>query len=230
MTTSHNPYAAPVKTAAISRHVGGGVGAEASMATRGARFWARLLDGALGVFVVLPGFIWATAAVVRELSSSRAKLPAAGPLDVTGFTAWQILVALPGLVLAGYQWFLVARDGQTIGKKWMSIRIVRMNGAPVGFFRGVVLREWLGAVAPLVHPLLGFFVLVDSLWIFATASRCVHDYIADTRVVSVVAARQTQKQARKKRRAKRTNTISHDEPRVDAESSDEEVLSKKEES
>jgi len=186
MVAGENPYQAPV----VTHRDEGREGAQDPPASRGARLSARLLDNALAAIVYLPGYLWAVTSVFR-LKGSLSEA-------VEWMSGWHPPLVVATLALAAYQWFLVARDGQTIGKKWMRIRIQRTSGQPAGFFRGVVLREWVFVALVFVPLLYGVVVLIDALLIFGAASRCLHDYIADTRVVRVA----PRNRPKKKRRAR----------------------------
>jgi uncharacterized RDD family membrane protein YckC len=86
------------------------------------------------------------------------------------------LLALPFCVL---QLVLLARAGQTLGKKLTRIKIVRSDGSRASFGRILGLRIVLTAVLGII-PL---FSLIDVCMIFGAEQRCVHDLIADTIVV-----------------------------------------------
>ena len=65
----------------------------------------------------------------------------------------------------------------------MNIRVVRVDGSRVTFARFVFLR-WLPLAIVGCIPFVGGLVgLIDPLLIFRESSRCLHDEIADTRVV-----------------------------------------------
>jgi uncharacterized RDD family membrane protein YckC len=101
------------------------------------------------------------------------------------------------LSLAVTQWYLIAQRGQTLGKIVAGTRIVRMNGAPARLLHGVVFRKLLfsapsilvgiagGAAAPTLGWVLSALGLFDVLFIFGASKRCLHDLIADTRVIQV---------------------------------------------
>jgi uncharacterized RDD family membrane protein YckC len=112
------------------------------------------------------------------------------------------LVGVLGLIAFYlYSMVLVYRYGQTFGKRRLGIRVVRTDGSRVTFGRFVALR-WLGLVVlgavvgamaaafGLLHsPLVQYSVsLIDGLLIFGAARRCLHDYIADTRVVTAASS------------------------------------------
>ena len=88
------------------------------------------------------------------------------------------------LALFGYQCWLVTQQGQTIGKRQLGIRIVAAeDGSNPGFVRVVVLRTFVNSLIAII-PLYG---LIDVCFIFRGDRRCVHDWIARTKVVTVAA-------------------------------------------
>jgi len=136
----------------------------AALASRLARFVARVVD--LSLFLVAG----ATAAAAIAFS-------------VEGVTRWLMLTVIP-VSFTAYQCYLVTTSGQSLAKKWMGLQIVRLDGAPVGFVHGVVLREWLVLVIGFI-PFVGLlFRLADSVLIFGEDRRCVHDHFAGTMVVN----------------------------------------------
>ncbi len=134
------------------------------LADIGDRFLAQLIDG--GALAVLIGFSFLWFAVEE-------------PLGV-------LMGVLFVISLVTLQWYLLTTQGQTIGKSLMKIRIVRYDtDENPGFGRAVGLRElvpgFIGAI-----PLFGaLFTLVDILFIFGQERRCIHDYIAGTKVIDV---------------------------------------------
>ncbi len=140
------------------------------LATRTSRLGATLLDGILFLpFVIL-------------LSLA----------DVHG-KAFAVLGVLGLAAVAVIQSILLARDGQTCGKKLSDIRIVRLDdGANGGFIANVVVRGGFvlgnAAVGFLLPPVFGMLpfpgvVLLDALLIYRDDQRCLHDIVAGTRVV-----------------------------------------------
>ena len=82
-----------------------------------------------------------------------------------------------------YNCILLSRNGQTIGKRTLNIKIVRSNGEAVTLSRVIFLR-WLPVALMGAIPIIGRFIgLADSLVIFGNEKRCIHDYIADTIVI-----------------------------------------------
>jgi uncharacterized RDD family membrane protein YckC len=86
------------------------------------------------------------------------------------------------VVVNGY--FLATR-GQTVGKMMVGIRIVSADtGEILPLWRVLVLRflpVQLIQIVPGIGPVLW---LVDTLFIFGDARRCVHDYVAGTIVIA----------------------------------------------
>ena len=65
-----------------------------------------------------------------------------------------------------------------------SIAWLRSDGSRAGLARIFWLRNVVGALISWIPLAGGLYALVDLLWIFGGARRCVHDYIADTIVVN----------------------------------------------
>ncbi len=153
MEAAFNPYAPPLA------EVGEVVDPLDQIAARRiSRFAAALIDGlTLGVPLTLPVLISHDAAA--------------------------IFVALAWIGVALFDLLLLARYGQTIGKRALRIRIVRNDGTQAGLTRLVLLRIGVMGLIGLV-PIVGTLVqLADPLVIFGQQRRCLHDFIADTKVV-----------------------------------------------
>jgi len=73
----------------------------------------------------------------------------------------------------------VSRNGQSIAKKMLGIKVVRSNGSPASLGRVFWLRNFVNLLLGII-PLYG---LVDALLIFGEPRQCVHDKIADTIVI-----------------------------------------------
>ncbi|EPX64840.1 RDD family protein [Cystobacter fuscus DSM 2262] len=90
---------------------------------------------------------------------------------------------LGSLGVAGYQLYLLATVGQSLGKRMMHIKVVRTDGGPVDLARLIFLRNVVPALIGMCTW--NVFSLVDTLCIFTEQRRCLHDHIADTQVVVV---------------------------------------------
>jgi uncharacterized RDD family membrane protein YckC len=91
------------------------------------------------------------------------------------------------LGVAGYQLYLCASAGQSIGKRRMGIRVVLEDGTPASLFHILILRNLLPGLMGYLLGLLvpGLFFLVDALFILRADRRCLHDLIAGTKAVKV---------------------------------------------
>jgi uncharacterized RDD family membrane protein YckC len=92
---------------------------------------------------------------------------------------------IPILVVAIVQWVLISRNGQSIGKRIIRTRIVRVDGTNPGFVYGVFLRSWVPMGLQFI-PFVGSFIgLADALFVFRNDRRTIHDHIAGTKVIQV---------------------------------------------
>jgi len=166
--------------------------AEAGMmdAGRGERFLASLIDGLLPVIVLVA--IAVAVAIPAYESYRQQQAPGIDPPPlgsahhVTTAWVWLGILAFVGYLI--YSAALVYLYGQTVGKRMMGIRVVRMDGSRVAFSRFVFLR-WLPVALLGMIPFVGAILnLVDPLLIFRESRRCLHDDIADTRVVTAVSS------------------------------------------
>jgi uncharacterized RDD family membrane protein YckC len=143
-----------------------------SLAERGDRFVAHLVDNLI-IFapyiaaVVLGGIL---SAIIKDK-------------DGVAMGAFSCMGALGTLGMAGYQLYLVSQTGQTIGKRMKGIRVVRMDGSIASLGRILLLRNFLPGC---IGSLCGLFSLTDALFIFGDERRCLHDMIADTKVIKVL--------------------------------------------
>jgi uncharacterized RDD family membrane protein YckC len=153
-----NPYAAP-----NAELEGGAVAAQQQqLADRGTRLGAAMLDGLVAGVVPMIAVV-----ALRGLDGK----PSTIALTIAGL--WWMAVI-------GYQMFLLATRSQTMGKKWLGIKIVRADGGPVSATTLFIMRAVVGQGLLGMVPLYG---LVDLLFIFRDDRRCVHDLVAGTKVV-----------------------------------------------
>lgn len=170
-----NPYAPPPVSRASGEFHGDPFAAPGQYlpAPRGTRLLASSFDGMLLLALTIPGLL----IVLRSLQSET------DAMRTYGVIGGVVVAALAALALLSYQWYLVATRGQSLAKRWLGIRIVRLDGSAPGFVHGVVLRVWVLSAAGLV-PFAGSLVgLADALAIFGRDSRCLHDYLAGTVVI-----------------------------------------------
>jgi uncharacterized RDD family membrane protein YckC len=165
-----NPYAPPlagVDDIAESE-------AFAVPADRGTRLGAAILDSVVFmVAVYLP-------LMVTLFSMARIET---NPEDADQFESVAVGAAVAGLIgLVIWGWFtlkFMARNSQSIAKKWLRIKVVRADGSRVSLGRLIMLRNvlvWILSMIPL-------FSVIDALFIFSESRQCIHDKIADTIVI-----------------------------------------------
>lgn len=145
-----------------------------ALAPRGTRLLATIVDQ----LVLLPAFVPMLIGLAGSLGSNMdaSELPAAALAGIA-------LSALLALGVGIVDLFLMARDGQTIAKRWFGIRVVRSDGSPLSLGRYLALRVLPVNLLAQV-PLVGILVaLADPLLIFRENQKCLHDEIADTIVV-----------------------------------------------
>lgn len=145
----------------------------AVLAGRWSRLLALLVDG-----LILGALTWILM-----------RVPAMAKLLVTrdsGFfdLEWgNLLVGFP-LFLAVNGWCLIQR-GQTLGKIVCGLRIVRTDGGKVDPLRMIGLRYGIGYLTTVISGVGYLYAIVDSLLIFRESRQCLHDTIADTKVIKL---------------------------------------------
>jgi uncharacterized RDD family membrane protein YckC len=164
-----NPYAPPQ---AIVDDLGDPLETEVP-ADRGTRLGAAIVDTVIFVAMVYAPVLVTAALAQEQLENpSDAEL---GPILGAGFG-----VALVGLVV--WLFFTIKymkRNGQSIAKKMLQIKVVRADGSRVSLSRLI----WLRNAVMWVLNLIPLFGVVDALFIFGESRQCLHDKIADTIVV-----------------------------------------------
>jgi len=168
-TVVQNPYAAP--SAAVADEAPRVL----ELAGRGTRLGAVFLDGLFFGLALVPMFIVMAMAGRSGHDPGRIDTVIAsgvgiGLLLVFGLMAWNCV--------------LLHRNGQTVAKKMLGIRVVRRDGSRCGLTR-IFFARYLPVTLLGMVPFVGGLVsLVDALLIFRDDRRCLHDEIADTIVVT----------------------------------------------
>ena len=167
----YNPYAPP--TAGYEQPAYGMDMDVQVLAGRGTRLGAALIDGCLLAAAMIPGFILVAVAGGGPSSSSSDGIAMGG--------AGLLILGVLGLAI--YQMYLISTTGQSLAKKWLGIRIVKLDGSLPGFVHGVLLRQWVMGLIGAIPFVGGLIQLVDPLLIFGDERRCLHDHIAGTKVI-----------------------------------------------
>jgi uncharacterized RDD family membrane protein YckC len=169
MTDPVNPFEPPRSDWASDSSRAGPSGIE--LASRGRRLAASLVDTLVLLAIVFP--LQFTFGVYDGFPNVK--------VDHLDNALWSLGAFMVWLVLNGY---LIAKQGQSLGKRILGIRIVNADDTrPASFSRIVFLRTLtiqLVASIPFVGCAAAF---VDPLFIFRKDRRCLHDHIAGTRVV-----------------------------------------------
>lgn len=145
------------------------------LAGRWERLGAVLIDSILGCLVAAPGFgMMMAAGFFSHPDSPNVVLLGAG----VG------LLCLAALAFLIFQIYLLVTRGQTLGKKWLGIKIVTFETEEnPGFVKTILLRVVVNGLIGAVPVIGGIYSLVDALFIFRDDRRCIHDFIAGTKVV-----------------------------------------------
>jgi uncharacterized RDD family membrane protein YckC len=182
-----NPYAPP--RAAVDDVQGSSEVVE--LAGRGARLGAAVVDILIGM-AIMYGPLIVSGDLMRLMRVLRGESVATA--DLFNPTTWMIILVLL-LVWAAVAIVLVHRNGQSVGKKLLGIKVVRSDGSRASLGRIFWLRNfvnsligmvagWVLVIVLLPSPLGStLYALVDHLFIFGEKRQCLHDRIADTIVI-----------------------------------------------
>lgn len=147
---------------------------ETELASRWIRLVGAIIDGLISMAIIIP--IMFFTGVLQQLYNTEQSLTF-GVHVLLLVMGWGVF-----LILNGY---LLFNRGQTIGKLVVKTRIVDLNGNIPNFGKLLILRYFTLGLATQI-PFIGSFVgLVDAIFIFGKERRCLHDYMAGTRVVNV---------------------------------------------
>ena len=164
-----DPYETPASSLDESNIAPGSL--DTHLAGRGARLGAAIIDGVIAGIVSVP-IMFATGVWGRAMN---------GTLGIVDMLLVQILGIAVYLLIHGK---LLASSGQTVGKKLVGVKIVDHQTEGLVPLKKIVTHRLLPIWAATLVPVVGnILVLVDSLFIFRNDRRCLHDQIANTKVV-----------------------------------------------
>jgi len=145
------------------------------LAGRGTRLGAVILDTLiLIIFALGPGMI-----LMYLMGSFSVEDEAALTLNIYLYSSPFLLIFF------AINCVLLYKYGQTIAKRLLKIKIVRSDGTRIAFGRLLGLRIILVQLLYQIPIAGSIFSLVDALFIFREDRKCIHDLIADTKVVDV---------------------------------------------
>jgi uncharacterized RDD family membrane protein YckC len=163
--SEQNPYAPPEADVEVFTRT------DNELASRWARFGGALVDG-----LIMAAIIWGAVFAFgfwERMAAGEQSLQQTAILGLLGFGSF--------LLINGY---LLATRGQTVGKVVAGTRIVSVSdGKIIPLWKIVFLRLlpiWVINYVPIIGS---FFGLADSLFVFRKDRRCIHDWIAGTKVV-----------------------------------------------
>ena len=143
------------------------------LADRGTRLGASILDSFVAAAMI------AGPAIVFGIAGAAASTPGSSS-GASSIAALGLVLSLVGTIA----WFwltirFVIKNGQSIAKKLLGIKVLRKDGTPASLGRVLLLRNLVVVILGAIPG----FALVDALFIFAASRQCIHDRIADTIVV-----------------------------------------------
>ena len=151
------------------------------------RLASAVLDFLISMVCAMPGaLVLGTAFLDIVIAVARGQQP-----DVSQINPGRLLIGFALLGLASFtlllvQIYLVSTRGQTIAKRILGLRIVRhADGSNPGFIHGWLLRALVPGIIGILPMVGNIFTIVNYCFIFRDDRRCLHDLIADTRVVKV---------------------------------------------
>ncbi|MEJ2620043.1 MAG: RDD family protein [Candidatus Thiodiazotropha sp.] len=142
-----------------------------NLASRGSRLLAILIDALIGMLLAIP--FWLLTGSWDYVKNGQ-QLP-------FSYTVMGVIYGFIGFALVHY--YFLNKNGQTIGKTVLGIKIVALDNNLTGA-NHLLLKRYLPMSIVSAIPVAGsLLMLVDSLFIFRKNKRCVHDLIAGTKVV-----------------------------------------------
>ena len=146
------------------------------LAGRGVRFVAAIIDaGILWALLMLAAYL---VPAVKEVLDARGR-----NFSLTALNLSSLVLGLAGFLIV-QAWPLVTR-GQTVAKMLFKIRIVRTDGSKPDAWRLLGLRYGIGFLLNVNGVTSMIYALLDCLLIFRESRQCLHDTIADTKVIKL---------------------------------------------
>jgi TNF receptor-associated protein 1 len=136
------------------------------LADRDSRFLATIIDLILANAVIFP-------ILYLYLNLEGASIPTSLELCIGSFIVF--------IIMQGY---LLSKYGQTIGKKLLNIKIVSLKADNLNI-TPLIVKRYLPIWFLTQIPIFGQVILIlDVLFIFRNDKRCLHDFIAATKVIN----------------------------------------------
>ena len=147
-----------------------------ALASLRSRFLAALIDGIIMLVIVVPAMYFLGIYGYAE-KGEEAPFVTLILASAAGFLAYALVNG-----------HLLAKYGQTVGKRFLKIKIVSVDGTSAKLSKILLLRVLPIQLMGLI-PVIGNWVAFgDALFVFREDRRCVHDLIAGTKVVNAAPA------------------------------------------
>lgn len=144
---------------------------ETTLASRSRRLFGTIIDIVISMLVIVP-LMFLTGVHQQVLNGEGLPLEQHVAFFIIGWGVFLILNR-----------HLLANRGQTIGKVAMKIKIVDLGGNIPSFGHLLFLRYLVLSVVAQMPVAGGIAAIVNVLFIFGKERRCLHDYLAGTKVV-----------------------------------------------
>ncbi len=148
---------------------------EINLASRWARLGGSMVDGIVAIIILGP-VMYFTGFWERAMT---------GDVPISDTIIYGLLGRVVYLVLNGY---LLSKRGQTIGKLVVGTRIISIETNEILPLWKVFVVRYLPLAVSANLPIIGPLIVgIDSLFIFRKDKRCIHDFIAGTKVIKASA-------------------------------------------
>lgn len=182
---TENPYTAPQASPELAPAPG--LLPPTELASRWARLGASIIDGIIAGIIIFPVVILISALSVVPGLQDTGDWATNLQLSASSLISQAINAVIGLVVYIAINGYFLVKSGQSIGKKALSIQIVDYETNQL-----LPLGRVIGMRYALVHalnnvPFVGsFFGLVNVLFIFGNEKRCLHDLIANSKVIKKV--------------------------------------------
>lgn len=175
---SENPFEAPRQLGPPPEAIR--TTGDSELATLGTRFLGSIIDGLLIGALMLPILFVVVIPMIFGVTLAEAGVLAYNPLYILiGFVLGQVIF----LLIQGY---LLANNGQTVGKLVLRTRIVDSETKQILPFGPLYLKRYFLPSLMYSIPMVGpFLSLINACLIFRGNRKCMHDEIAGTSVINI---------------------------------------------
>jgi len=141
------------------------------LASRGKRWLAAFIDSLI-IIVIAFALMFALIGLGNDPEAMKEN----GALTII----WPIILLVTFFAI---NWRHLSKSGQTIGKRILGIRVITLTGEVPNVWSHIFRRYlifWGIPLIPVIGEAIGF---IGILLIFGSQRRCLHDYVAGTKVI-----------------------------------------------